>query len=109
MNIRNFIINVLGGTFGASSLLKIMFIFVLSFQKCCYCSSWVPDEENDGACIQCSSGRCTTAFHTTCAQVNKVPFKPCDWPQLIIITCSRHLAGHRPNKVRDLLKGFTGF
>uniref|UniRef100_A0A224YTV9 [histone H3]-trimethyl-L-lysine(9) demethylase n=1 Tax=Rhipicephalus zambeziensis TaxID=60191 RepID=A0A224YTV9_9ACAR len=43
-----------------------------------------------GACIQCTSGKCTTAFHVTCAHAAGVSFVTSDWPLPIFIKCIKH-------------------
>ncbi|XP_077500831.1 lysine-specific demethylase 4C-like isoform X3 [Amblyomma americanum] len=45
-----------------------------------------------GACIQCASGKCTTAFHVTCAHAAGVTFVTSDWPRPIFIKCTKHVA-----------------
>lgn len=45
-----------------------------------------------GACIQCASGKCTTAFHVTCAHAAGVTFVTSDWPLPIFIKCTKHVA-----------------
>lgn len=46
-------------------------------------------------CIQCSHGRCTLAFHPTCAYAAGVQFETSDWPFPIYCTCHRHQTSHR--------------
>lgn len=46
-------------------------------------------------CIQCSSGRCTQAFHPTCAYAAGVQFETSDWPYPIYCTCHKHQSNHR--------------
>lgn len=40
--------------------------------------------------MQCSHGRCPTAFHVSCAQAAGVVMQPDDWPFVVFITCFRH-------------------
>ena len=40
--------------------------------------------------MQCSHGRCPTAFHVSCAQAAGVMMQPDDWPFVVFITCFRH-------------------
>uniref|UniRef100_A0A3B3Z8Z9 [histone H3]-trimethyl-L-lysine(9) demethylase n=1 Tax=Periophthalmus magnuspinnatus TaxID=409849 RepID=A0A3B3Z8Z9_9GOBI len=40
----------------------------------------------------CSHGRCSTAFHPTCAQAAGILMHPDDWPFIVFITCHRHRA-----------------
>ncbi|XP_064477550.1 lysine-specific demethylase 4C-like isoform X2 [Ornithodoros turicata] len=44
-----------------------------------------------GGCIQCTAGKCTTAFHVTCAHAAGVIFETYDWPVPVYITCTRHV------------------
>uniref|UniRef100_A0A7N5ZS46 [histone H3]-trimethyl-L-lysine(9) demethylase n=1 Tax=Anabas testudineus TaxID=64144 RepID=A0A7N5ZS46_ANATE len=47
--------------------------------KCSYCRKRMKREVT-GCCVQCSHGRCSTAFHPTCAQAAGVLMHPDDWP-----------------------------
>ncbi|XP_062260251.1 lysine-specific demethylase 4A isoform X2 [Platichthys flesus] len=57
--------------------------------KCVYCRKRIKREVM-GCCVQCSHGRCSTAFHPTCAQAAGVLMHPDDWPFVVFITCNRH-------------------
>ncbi|XP_029308852.1 lysine-specific demethylase 4A-like isoform X4 [Cottoperca gobio] len=57
--------------------------------KCAYCRKRMKREVN-GCCVQCSHGRCSTAFHPTCAQAVGNLMHPEDWPFIVFITCHRH-------------------
>uniref|UniRef100_A0A672J4P1 [histone H3]-trimethyl-L-lysine(9) demethylase n=1 Tax=Salarias fasciatus TaxID=181472 RepID=A0A672J4P1_SALFA len=59
--------------------------------KCAYCRKRMKREVT-GCCVQCSHGRCSTAFHPTCAQAAGVLMHPDDWPFVVFITCHRHKA-----------------
>uniref|UniRef100_A0AAX7SZY3 [histone H3]-trimethyl-L-lysine(9) demethylase n=1 Tax=Astatotilapia calliptera TaxID=8154 RepID=A0AAX7SZY3_ASTCA len=59
--------------------------------KCVYCRKRIKREVK-GCCVQCSHGRCSTAFHPTCAQAAGVLMHPDDWPFIVFITCHRHRA-----------------
>ncbi|KAG5848134.1 hypothetical protein ANANG_G00095170 [Anguilla anguilla] len=56
--------------------------------KCVYCRTRI--KEVRGACVQCSSGRCLTSFHVTCAHAAGVTMEPDDWPHAVFVTCHRH-------------------
>uniref|UniRef100_A0A4W6C283 [histone H3]-trimethyl-L-lysine(9) demethylase n=1 Tax=Lates calcarifer TaxID=8187 RepID=A0A4W6C283_LATCA len=45
-----------------------------------------------GCCVQCSHGRCPTAYHPTCAQAAGVLMQPDEWPFVVHVTCCRHKA-----------------
>uniref|UniRef100_A0A665UNI2 [histone H3]-trimethyl-L-lysine(9) demethylase n=1 Tax=Echeneis naucrates TaxID=173247 RepID=A0A665UNI2_ECHNA len=57
--------------------------------KCVYCRKRMKREVT-GCCVQCSHGRCSTAFHPTCAQAAGILMHPDDWPFIVYITCHRH-------------------
>uniref|UniRef100_A0A667Y9W9 [histone H3]-trimethyl-L-lysine(9) demethylase n=1 Tax=Myripristis murdjan TaxID=586833 RepID=A0A667Y9W9_9TELE len=57
--------------------------------KCIYCRKRMKREVT-GCCVQCSHGRCSTAFHPTCAQAAGILMHPDDWPFIVFITCHRH-------------------
>uniref|UniRef100_A0A672YSV9 [histone H3]-trimethyl-L-lysine(9) demethylase n=1 Tax=Sphaeramia orbicularis TaxID=375764 RepID=A0A672YSV9_9TELE len=59
--------------------------------KCAYCRKRMKREVK-GCCVQCSHGRCSTAFHPTCAQAAGILMHPDDWPFIVFITCHRHRA-----------------
>lgn len=61
-------------------------------QKCVYCGQRGGGQQQTGACIQCSCGRCPTSFHVTCAHAAGVVMEPDDWPYVVSITCHRHLS-----------------
>uniref|UniRef100_G3U4E1 Lysine-specific demethylase 4A n=1 Tax=Loxodonta africana TaxID=9785 RepID=G3U4E1_LOXAF len=56
--------------------------------KCVFCKK--RRKRAAGCCVQCSHGRCPTAFHVTCAQAAGVMMQPDDWPFVVFITCFRH-------------------
>ncbi|XP_032387160.1 lysine-specific demethylase 4A isoform X1 [Etheostoma spectabile] len=76
--------------------------------KCAYCRKRMKREVN-GCCVQCSHGRCSTAFHPTCAQAAGILMHPDDWPFIVFITCHRHRAPLLPERnaasLRELAVG----
>uniref|UniRef100_A0A8C5HWV8 [histone H3]-trimethyl-L-lysine(9) demethylase n=1 Tax=Gouania willdenowi TaxID=441366 RepID=A0A8C5HWV8_GOUWI len=56
--------------------------------KCYYCKKRM--KKASGCCVQCSHGRCPTAYHPTCAQAAGVLMQPDEWPFVVHITCCRH-------------------
>ncbi|XP_071382980.1 LOW QUALITY PROTEIN: lysine-specific demethylase 4A-like [Centroberyx affinis] len=76
--------------------------------KCVYCRKRMKREVR-GCCVQCSHGRCSTAFHPTCAQAAGVLMHPDDWPFIVFITCHRHRAPIIPERnkasMRELAVG----
>ncbi|XP_059110829.1 lysine-specific demethylase 4A [Peromyscus eremicus] len=56
--------------------------------KCVFCKK--RRKRIAGCCVQCSHGRCPTAFHVSCAQAAGVMMQPDDWPFVVFITCFRH-------------------
>ncbi|XP_028641404.1 lysine-specific demethylase 4A [Grammomys surdaster] len=56
--------------------------------RCVFCKK--RRKRNAGCCVQCSHGRCPTAFHVSCAQAAGVMMQPDDWPFVVFITCFRH-------------------
>lgn len=67
------------------------FLSLSLWQKCAYCRKRMKREVT-GCCVQCSHGRCSTAFHPTCAQAAGVLMHPDDWPFIVFVTCHRHRA-----------------
>ncbi|XP_067330609.1 lysine-specific demethylase 4A isoform X2 [Channa argus] len=65
--------------------------------KCVYCRKRTKREVT-GCCVQCSHGRCSTAFHPTCAQAAGILMHPDDWPFIVFITCHRHRAPVLPER-----------
>ncbi|KAG7228896.1 hypothetical protein INR49_008674 [Caranx melampygus] len=57
-------------------------------QKCYYCKKRM--KKASGCCVQCSHGRCPTAYHPTCAQAAGVLMQPDEWPFVVHVTCCRH-------------------
>uniref|UniRef100_A0A665UP09 [histone H3]-trimethyl-L-lysine(9) demethylase n=1 Tax=Echeneis naucrates TaxID=173247 RepID=A0A665UP09_ECHNA len=66
--------------------------------KCVYCRKRMKREVT-GCCVQCSHGRCSTAFHPTCAQAAGILMHPDDWPFIVYITCHRHRTPVMPEVV----------
>uniref|UniRef100_A0A8C7RXC9 [histone H3]-trimethyl-L-lysine(9) demethylase n=1 Tax=Oncorhynchus mykiss TaxID=8022 RepID=A0A8C7RXC9_ONCMY len=58
--------------------------------KCYYCKKRM--KKTSGCCVQCSHGRCSTAYHPTCAQAAGVLMQPDEWPFVVYVTCCRHKA-----------------
>ncbi|CAB1324049.1 unnamed protein product, partial [Coregonus sp. 'balchen'] len=56
--------------------------------KCYYCKKRM--KKTSGCCVQCSHGRCPTAYHPTCAQAAGVLMQPDEWPFVVYVTCCRH-------------------
>ncbi|KAI3368672.1 hypothetical protein L3Q82_025400 [Scortum barcoo] len=56
--------------------------------KCYYCKKRM--KKASGCCMQCSHGRCPTAYHPTCAQASGVLMQPDEWPFVVHVTCCRH-------------------
>uniref|UniRef100_A0A8C6T1W3 [histone H3]-trimethyl-L-lysine(9) demethylase n=1 Tax=Neogobius melanostomus TaxID=47308 RepID=A0A8C6T1W3_9GOBI len=65
--------------------------------KCALCRTRLT-AETCGCCVQCSHGRCSTAFHPTCAQAAGILMHPDDWPFIVFITCQRHRVPTAPEK-----------
>ncbi|KAK3580963.1 hypothetical protein CHS0354_006990 [Potamilus streckersoni] len=74
--------------------------------RCQYCSFVV---QEPGTCVQCSNGRCTLAFHVTCAHAAGVLFETSDWPYPVYFTCPKHISmnkeKNKPRNLRELKKG----
>uniref|UniRef100_A0A286XE99 [histone H3]-trimethyl-L-lysine(9) demethylase n=1 Tax=Cavia porcellus TaxID=10141 RepID=A0A286XE99_CAVPO len=72
--------------------------------KCVYCRKRM--KRVSGACVQCSSERCSTSFHVTCARAAGVLLEPDDWPYAVAITCLKHRAGgHAAQALRAVALG----
>lgn len=65
------------------------------WQRCSLCGPVTSSSSQPSTCIQCSHGRCTLAFHPTCAYAAGVQFETSDWPFPIYCTCHRHQTSHR--------------
>jgi hypothetical protein len=93
------------------SRLKYQFLeslgFFLSMQKCVFCKK--RRKRNAGCCVQCSHGRCPTAFHVSCAQAAGVMMQPDDWPFVVFITCFRHKIPNLEVRERAILVLLTIF
>ncbi|XP_042353155.1 lysine-specific demethylase 4A isoform X2 [Plectropomus leopardus] len=74
--------------------------------KCAYCRKRMKREVN-GCCVQCSHGRCSTAFHPTCAQAVGILMHPDDWPFIVFITCHRHKAPIIPERNKASMRELT--
>nr|XP_046264252.1 lysine-specific demethylase 4A isoform X3 [Scatophagus argus] len=71
--------------------------------KCVYCRKRMKREVK-GCCVQCSHGRCSTAFHPTCAQAAGILMHPDDWPFIVFITCHRHKAPIIPERNKTSMR-----
>ncbi|XP_026168888.1 lysine-specific demethylase 4A isoform X2 [Mastacembelus armatus] len=71
--------------------------------KCVYCRKRIKREVT-GCCVQCSHGRCSTAFHPTCAQAAGILMHPDDWPFIVFITCHRHRAPVIPERNKSSMQ-----
>uniref|UniRef100_H2T5W1 [histone H3]-trimethyl-L-lysine(9) demethylase n=1 Tax=Takifugu rubripes TaxID=31033 RepID=H2T5W1_TAKRU len=75
--------------------------------KCVYCRKRM--KRLKGCCVQCSHGRCSTAFHPSCAQAAGVLMHPDDWPFNVFATCHRHrtppITERNKASMRDLAVG----
>lgn len=71
--------------------------------KCVLCRTRVTTE-TCGCCVQCSHGRCSTAFHPTCAQAAGILMHPDDWPFIVFITCQRHRVPTAPERSKMIQK-----
>lgn len=56
--------------------------------KCYFCKKRM--KKASGCCVQCSHGRCPTAYHPTCAQAAGVLMQADEWPFVVHVTCCRH-------------------
>nr|XP_061797327.1 lysine-specific demethylase 4A-like [Nerophis lumbriciformis] len=74
--------------------------------KCVFCRKRMKREVT-GCCVQCSHGRCSTAFHPTCAQAAGVLMHPDDWPFIVYITCQRHKAPPIVERNKDSMRALT--
>uniref|UniRef100_A0A8C7SFH9 [histone H3]-trimethyl-L-lysine(9) demethylase n=1 Tax=Oncorhynchus mykiss TaxID=8022 RepID=A0A8C7SFH9_ONCMY len=63
-------------------------IVFCAVQKCYYCKKRM--KKTSGCCVQCSHGRCPTAYHPTCAQAAGILMQPDEWPFVVYVTCCRH-------------------
>ncbi|KAM9350149.1 lysine-specific demethylase 4A isoform 1-T1 [Symphorus nematophorus] len=71
--------------------------------KCAYCRKRMKSQVK-GCCVQCSHGRCSTAFHPTCAQAAGILMHPDDWPFIVFITCHRHRAPLIPERDKTSMR-----
>ncbi|XP_049603142.1 lysine-specific demethylase 4A [Syngnathus scovelli] len=71
--------------------------------KCVFCRKRMK-RESTGCCVQCSHGRCSTAFHPSCAQAAGVLMHPDDWPFIVFITCHRHKAAGIIERNKDSMR-----
>ncbi|XP_055084374.1 lysine-specific demethylase 4A isoform X1 [Periophthalmus magnuspinnatus] len=71
--------------------------------KCALCRTRLTSDTR-GCCVQCSHGRCSTAFHPTCAQAAGILMHPDDWPFIVFITCHRHRAPSAPERNKSAQK-----
>ncbi|XP_070700542.1 lysine-specific demethylase 4A-like isoform X1 [Pempheris klunzingeri] len=74
--------------------------------KCAYCRKRMKRQVK-GCCVQCSHGRCSTAFHPTCAQAAGILMHPDDWPFIVFITCHRHRAPVVPERNKASMRELT--
>ncbi|XP_061775815.1 lysine-specific demethylase 4A isoform X2 [Nerophis ophidion] len=74
--------------------------------KCVFCRKRMRREVS-GCCVQCSHGRCSTAFHPTCAQAAGVLMHPDDWPFIVYITCQRHKSPPIVERNKDSMRALT--
>ncbi|XP_072030624.1 LOW QUALITY PROTEIN: lysine-specific demethylase 4C-like [Amphiura filiformis] len=58
--------------------------------KCFFCRTFIKNSPRNGACIQCSVGKCALSFHVTCAHAAGVIMEASDWPFSVYATCLRH-------------------
>ncbi|XP_076440210.1 lysine-specific demethylase 4A-like isoform X2 [Babylonia areolata] len=77
--------------------------------RCSLCGPVTGAHSQPSTCIQCSHGRCTQAFHVTCAYAAGVLFETSDWPYPIYCTCHKHQTNTRDKgKQRRLDDLFVG-
>ncbi|XP_047223909.1 lysine-specific demethylase 4A isoform X3 [Girardinichthys multiradiatus] len=74
------------------------------FKLKCACCRKRMKREVVGCCVQCSHGRCSTAFHPSCAQAAGILMHPDDWPFVVFITCHRHRAPVIPERNKESLR-----
>ncbi|XP_074544517.1 lysine-specific demethylase 4A isoform X2 [Halichoeres trimaculatus] len=74
--------------------------------KCAYCRKRMKRDVK-GCCVQCSHGRCSTAFHPTCAQAAGVLMHPDDWPFIVFVTCHRHKTPVIPERNKAAMRELT--
>ncbi|XP_041659041.1 lysine-specific demethylase 4A isoform X3 [Cheilinus undulatus] len=74
--------------------------------KCVYCRKRMKRDVK-GCCVQCSNGRCSTAFHPTCAQAAGILMHPDDWPFIVYITCHRHRTPVIPERNKATMQELT--
>lgn len=60
--------------------------------KCSLCGPLSEHISHPTACVQCSHGRCTKAFHVSCAIMAGIKFEISDWPVPIYISCLKHVS-----------------
>ncbi|KAK6302447.1 hypothetical protein J4Q44_G00268020 [Coregonus suidteri] len=85
------------------SPVDLSYIPLARFQlKCFYCKRRV--KKDVGCCVQCSHGRCTTAFHPTCAQAAGQLMQPDDWPFIVHVTCYRHKSPVLPERNKAAMR-----
>ncbi|ESO92421.1 hypothetical protein LOTGIDRAFT_216950 [Lottia gigantea] len=72
--------------------------------KCCYCSPLTKNWSKMTPCMQCSHGKCFTAFHVTCAHAAGMQFETSDWPHPVYVTCTKHTSKQVKPKKADRLK-----
>lgn len=84
---RSFLCDTQGGA-GAQGVAGLCTAAFPSSQKCYYCKKRM--KKASGCCVQCSHGRCPTAYHPTCAQAAGVLMRPDEWPFVVHVTCCRH-------------------
>src|SRR6218665_13499 len=78
------------------------------FQRCAYClpltSGHLPVTTHLGVCVQCTSARCTTAFHVTCGWTVRAHFSISSGStgqNPIVVSCVKH---SRPKPKEVLLQ-----